>query len=460
MDDRDTIAAISTPIGKAGIGIVRLSGDSAISIANRIFVSPKGKVPGKTTHVVHYGYIIDSASKKRIDEVLIIIMKAPNTYTREDVVEISCHGGIITLREILDTVLAGGARLAEPGEFTKRAFLNGRIDLAQAEAVIDVINSRTKASLRAAMRQLNGNLSEKIGELMNDIMGMLVQLEAAVDFLEEDVEITPYSDLLQTTTRALQKTLKLINSWESGKILREGVRTTIVGRPNVGKSSLLNALVREDRSIVTSIPGTTRDIIEETISIKGIPLVIHDTAGIRHPENEIEHIGVGLTRKSLSEAELILFVVDSSDCLRKDDIKIVKELKEKVVIAILNKSDLPKVTGEEEIKRHLDCAGFSKISALTGGGINELEKTIAKIVFSETDGNGSEPLVTNVRHKNSLLKVENGLRQAQAAIMAKEPEEIVVVPLKDAIEGLGEIIGKATNEDLLDKIFAQFCIGK
>jgi len=457
---QDTIAAISTPLGSSGIGMVRLSGTDAINVANRVFVSPKGKKIGDASHVVCYGYVVNPDTGNKIDEVLVSFMRAPSTYTREDVVEFNCHGGIIPLREVLSVLLMNGARLAEPGEFTRRAFLNGRIDLAQAEAVIDIINSRTEASLKAAMHQVQGALSEKINEIMEVVLDVLAQLEAAVDFSDEDVEILPRAELGLKINDALQMVSALLNEWESGRVLRDGVRTTIIGRPNVGKSSLLNALLREKRCIVTSTPGTTRDVIEETISINGVPIIIHDTAGIRHPESEAEQMGVEFARKSLLEAELVLFVVDSSEHLGKEDVEIGKELKNKKAILVLNKSDLPKKLNEKELEDIYDFKKTIKISATKGEGIKELEEAMGNAVFSGGANFAENVLLTNVRHKKSLVKTHNGLRETQKALKENESEEFVVVPLRDAAEGLGEIIGKVTDEDLLDRIFSQFCIGK
>ncbi len=457
---QDTIAAISTPLGSSGIGMVRLSGNDAINIANKVFVSPKGKKIGDDSHVVRYGYVVNPNTGNKIDEVLVSFMRAPLTYTREDVVEFNCHGGIIPLREVLSVLLMNGARLAEPGEFTRRAFLNGRIDLAQAEAVIDIINSRTEASLKAAMHQVQGALSEKINEIMEVVLDVLAQLEAAVDFSDEDVEILPRVELGLKINDVLQRVLVLLNEWESGRVLRDGVRTTIIGRPNVGKSSLLNALLREKRCIVTSAPGTTRDVIEETISINGIPIIIHDTAGIRHPESEAEQMGVEFARKSLLEAELVLFVVDSSEHLGKEDVEIGKELKNKKAILVLNKSDLPKKLNKKELEDIYDFKKTTKISATKGEGIKELEEAMGNAVFSGGANFAENVLLTNVRHKKSLVKTRDGLRETQKALKENESEEFVVVPLRDAAEGLGEIIGKVTDEDLLDRIFSRFCIGK
>ncbi|MDO8886388.1 tRNA uridine-5-carboxymethylaminomethyl(34) synthesis GTPase MnmE [Candidatus Oleimmundimicrobium sp.] len=455
-----TIAAISTPLGTSGIGIVRLSGSDSINIASKVFLSPKRKTLSSKSHVIQYGYIFNPETGKKIDEALISIMKSPRSYTREDIVEINCHGGIVPLREVLEVVLANGARLADPGEFTKRAFLNGRIDLAQAEAVIDIINSRTEVSLGAAMRQLEGALSTEINKITDKVFEVMVQLEAAIDFSEEDLNVLPRSELSLKLENAQRKISNLLADWENGRILREGIRTTIVGRPNVGKSSLLNALLRENRCIVTSIPGTTRDIIEETISIKGVPLVMHDTAGLRHPQNEVEQLGIELSKKSISEADLVLFVVDSSDPLHKEDKEVIKELKGKRVILVLNKSDLPSAVRETTFKNILCYERCVSTSTIKEEGINELEDVVVEVVFSGKAGHAGETLVTNRRHKSSLVKALEGITEALRALKNEESEEFVIVPLKDALESLGEIVGKVTSEDLIEGIFAQFCIGK
>ena len=460
MYSHDVIAAISTSLGVSGIGIVRLSGDGVIDIATKIFVSPKGKEVSSASHVIHHGFIVDPDTGRKIDEVLISVMKGPHTYTREDVVELNCHGGPVSLRGVLGVVLANGARLAEPGEFTKRAFLNGRIDLAQAEAVVDIINSRTDASLRAAMHQLQGELSAKINEIMDEVLEVAIQLEATIDFSEEDIDLLPRTELNSKLEIARLRATDLLSSWENGRVLREGVRASIVGRPNVGKSSLLNALLKEKRCIVTSIPGTTRDIIEETISVRGVPLIIHDTAGIRHPENEVEQIGVELSKKSIFEAGLVIFVVDSSEPLSKEDIKVIDELKGKRSILVLNKSDLPNIVKEKDFANLLKYKRCVNISATKREGIEELEEAIVETVFSGKAGLADETLITNVRHKNSLVKALEGITEAQVGLEENRSEEFVIVSLKYALEGLGEIVGKVTDGDLLSRIFAQFCIGK
>lgn len=457
----DTIAAISTPIGEGGIGIVRINGAKAVEIGARIFNSPSGKdLKEAQTYTMYYGYITDPKTQQTIDEVIVSVMLAPRTFTREDVVEINCHGGIVPLKRVLELVLRQGARLAEPGEFAKRAFLNGRIDLAQAEATIDIIRSKTDASLQLALRQLGGGLSEKTQAIRQEIIFMLAHIEAAIDFPEEDIEEIEYQELKIRARGAWQKTKDLLATADSGKILREGLKTTIIGRPNVGKSSLLNALLKEKRAIVTDIPGTTRDIIEEVVNIRGVPLKIIDTAGIRETEDLVEKIGVERARESLEEADLVLFLLNWGEELQEEDREIITLLNNKKRIIILNKTDLPEKLGEGEIKKIFPEETILKLSLKEGMGLIELEKTIEEMVFAGQAFSLESALVTNIRHKNLLEKAEKSLQETVKALDSGMPTDLISIDLKDVLHYLGEITGETVSDDVIDQIFSQFCIGK
>ena len=457
----DTIAAISTPIGEGGIGIVRINGEKAVEIGARIFSSPSGKdLKEAQTYTMYYGYIIDPEIQQTIDEVIVSVMLAPRTFTREDVVEINCHGGIVPLKRVLELVLRQGARLAEPGEFAKRAFLNGRIDLAQAEATIDIIRSKTEASLQLALRQLGGGLSEKTQTIRQEIIFMLAHIEAAIDFPEEDIEEIESQELKTRAREAWQKTKELLATADSGKILREGLKTAIIGRPNVGKSSLLNALLKEKRAIVTDIPGTTRDIIEEVVNIRGVPLKIVDTAGIRETEDLVEKIGVERARESLEEADLVLFLLNWGEELQEEDREIIALLSNKKRIIILNKTDLPQKLEEGEIKEIFPEETILKLSLKEGLGLADLEKTIEEMVFAGQAFSLESSLVTNIRHKNLLEKAEKSLQEANQALDSGMPTDLLSIDLKDALHYLGEITGETVSDDVIDQIFSQFCIGK
>lgn len=461
MHLQDTIAAISTPIGEGGIGIVRLSGDQAVEIADTFFRAASGiTLKNATSHTLLYGFVVDPKTGKKIDEVLVTLLRRPRTYTREDTVEINCHGGIVALRQTLLLALESGCRMAEPGEFTKRAFLNGRIDLAQAEAVIDIIRSRTAASLQVAICQLEGRLSQKVKALREALLNVQAHLEAAIDFPEED--LSPFSGqrLRQETERIFSEMMRLMENAESGQVYREGIKAAIVGKPNVGKSSLLNALARENKAIVTSIPGTTRDIIEEVVSIRGIPLHLRDTAGLREPGDEIEQIGVELSRKSIREADLVLYVADGSEPLTSEDFSIISETKHKKTLVVVNKIDLPERIEEEMLRQALEPERLVKISALSGDGLEDLEQAVVDLVFAGKVFSLDDTLVSSVRHQHALKKAAEGLKEAVTATENNFPEEITATVVRDAIDALGEIVGETATEDLLDKIFSEFCIGK
>lgn len=468
MDLKDTIAAISTPLGESGIGIVRLSGDKALPIVNTFFKSPKRKELKKAgSYTVSYGFIFNPKTQKKIDEVLVTVMKAPHSYTREDVVEINCHGGIIPLKETLELTLKSGARLAEPGEFTKRAFLNGRLDLAQAEAVADIIRAKTEAASGAALNQLEGRLSTKIREIRTNLLEVLSHLEAAIDFSDEDIETLSAQELLPKIGKTEGKIGELLKKASFGRILREGVKTVLAGRPNVGKSSLLNALLKEDRAIVTAEPGTTRDLIEETLNLKGIPLRIQDTAGLRKPRGEAERLGVEKAKEILLRADLALLIIDGSEPLTPEDLNLLEEAKrahfkkETKTLIVLNKIDLPLKVSPQDIEIKTNSTRIIKTSATKEWGLQALEEAIVKLVFS----GGVNPaeggaLVTNVRHQRALEKASESLGELVKVLRKGFPEEIAATILKEALSHLGEIIGEVTTKDLLDQIFEDFCIGK
>ena len=458
----DTIAAIATPLGEGGIGIVRISGSEALKVAKSIFISNKVKNWfDNINYGLVYGHIIDPVNKKFIDEVLLGIMRAPNSYTREDVVEINCHGGIVPLRKTFELVLAYGARLAEAGEFTKRAFLNGRLDLVQAESVIDVIRSKTEDGLSLAVNQLKGGLSEKIYELQDKVLSLLAYIEAVIDFPEDDIEV---STLDQISLKVLD-ILKEINEWvkmaQAGKIYREGLAVVIAGKPNVGKSSLLNALLREKRAIVTEVPGTTRDVIEEYINIKGIPVKIIDTAGLRETGDVVEKIGVQFSREKIAEADIILYMVDIKSGLTMADYDIIHELRNQQIIVIINKIDTG--LGLEIEKKLYEVYGelaVVEISALKEFGIDKLEEAIANKVFLGNVVASDDILISNIRHKNVLHRVISYLEDVLEGISTGVPLDLVSIDIRDAWQALGEITGSTVTEDIIDKIFTDFCIGK
>ena len=455
----DTIAAISTAIGEAGIGIVRISGEDALEMGWNVFKSAKiDDINNVENRKLLYGHILDGDTV--IDEVLIVFMKEPYTYTRENMVEIYCHGGIISIKKVLELILKKGARLAEPGEFTKRAFLNGRLDLAQAEAVIDIIRSKTDKSFQVSLDQLEGNLSTKIKEIRNILLSMLAHIEVSIDFPDEDVEVSTLNELEKNAMEVKEKISTLLSTSGRGKILRDGLNTVILGKPNVGKSSLLNAIVRENRAIVTDVPGTTRDIIEEYINIDGIPLKIIDTAGIRNTNDLVEKIGVDKAKKTVEQADLVIEIFDTSRDLTDDDIQIIELIKYKKTIILLNKSDLPNEFNDDYIKKHLKNVEIIKTSIKTGDGIEDLENSIRNMFYSGEVEINSDVVVSNVRHKNQLEKAYNDIVSVIEDIKSMVPIDCLEVDLKNCWENLGEISGDTIGEDILDKIFSEFCIGK
>ncbi len=455
----DTIAAIATAMSNSGIGIVRISGDEALEVADRIFRPKKGsrKVSDMETHTIHYGYVVDG--DEVVDEVMLLIMKAPRSYTCEDTIEIDCHGGVLVMKKILETVLKYGARPAEPGEFTKRAFLNGRIDLSQAESVIDVINAQNELALKSSVSQLQGAVLEKIKDIRAVVLHEIAFIESALDD-PEHVSLDGYPEQLhEIMTDAHAKVKKLLDSSDNGKMLKEGINTAIVGKPNAGKSSLLNILVGEERAIVTEIAGTTRDILQEQIQIGGIGLNVIDTAGIRDTEDVVEKIGVNKSREYIEKADLIIYVVDSSTELDENDREIIEAIQDKKAIVLLNKSDLDSKIDAEKLKTCLDKPILS-ISAKNRTGIQELEDLIEEMFFSGKLSFNNEVYITNIRHKNALTEAESSLNMVLQSIDDGMPEDFFTIDMMNAYETLGTIIGESVGEDLVNEIFSKFCMGK
>ncbi|MEK6582838.1 MAG: tRNA uridine-5-carboxymethylaminomethyl(34) synthesis GTPase MnmE [Nitrospirota bacterium] len=463
----DTIAAISTPLGEGGIGIVRLSGKDAFKIADRLFHSPKGKKISDTpSHRIIYGFVKDPSTNDTVDEVLVSVMRSPNTYTREDIVEINCHGGMLPLRKVLELVIKEGARLADPGEFTKRAFLNGRLDLSEAEAVIDLIRAKTDEAGRIALEQLKGRLSVKILKLREALTQICTFVEAYIDFPEEEIEISSKKEMLESTGSILAELESLLKTYEEGRFFREGLGAAIVGRPNVGKSSLLNALLQKDRAIVTNMPGTTRDIIEEYLNINGLPLRIIDTAGIRESHDMAEREGVKRSLKAIEDADLVIAVVDGSEPLKNEDFEVLGKIKGKNAIIAINKSDLISPKERESRRAEVASALFSyasqiiSISALKEDGLEELKDTI----FSSCVKNWKEQkegiIITNLRHKIAIQAAYDSLGNALKSMETNQPVEITAIDLREALDRIGEIVGAVTTDDILNRIFSDFCIGK
>jgi tRNA modification GTPase trmE len=456
---KETIAAIATGMSNSGIGIIRMSGPEAISIADGIFVSARKnfKLTEAATHTVHYGNIV--YEDNIIDEVLIIIMKAPNSYTREDVVEIDCHGGVYVMKKILDILIKSGARTAEPGEFTKRAFLNGRIDLTQAEAVIDIINSKNKYALSNSVKLLNGKLSEQITKIRKDLINNIAYIEAALDD-PEHISLDNYGDkLLITVDNYIDKVDNLIKTVDNGKIFTQGVKTVIIGKPNAGKSSILNILAGYDRAIVTDIAGTTRDTIEEQINLAGITLNLVDTAGIRNTKDIVEEIGVNKAKELVEEADLILYVVDSSTELDENDYNILNIIKNRKTVILLNKSDLDTVTDADSISKITDSKVIS-VSAKDNTGLDELSETIVKLFASGEIDYNDEVYVSGERNKEALEETLESLKLVKKSINEGLPEDFYTIDLMNAYEQLGKITGESVEDDLVNEIFSKFCMGK
>ena len=458
----DTIAAIATAMTNSGIGIIRISGEDAFTVIDRIYQSKNGKkkLSEEKSHTVHYGYIVDDTKENKIiDEVMVLIMRAPNTYTREDTVEIDCHGGVLVMQKILDTVVCHGARPAEPGEFTKRAFLNGRIDLTQAESVMDVISSKNEFALKSSISQLQGSLQKEIKELREKIIYEIAFIESALDD-PEHINIDGYGQKLKTVAEECKERIEhLLDTADNGKILKEGIDTVIVGKPNAGKSSLMNVLLKKERAIVTDIAGTTRDVLEEQMNLNGITLNIIDTAGIRDTEDLVEKIGVDKAKDYLVNADLIIYVVDSSTPLDENDEKIMEMIKDRTALVLLNKSDLDTVTTEEMIASHLDQK-IIKVSMKENQGVDELENAIKELFFHGKVELNDEVYITNARHKAALSNAKDSLNMVLDSIAMEMPEDFYSIDLMNTYEELGNILGESLGEDLVNEIFSKFCTGK
>jgi len=457
----DTIAAIATPLGEGGIGIVRISGDRALKVLERVF---RGKRERKweecPSHTMYYGHVVDPQTGETVDEALVALMRAPHSYTTEDVVEFHCHGGIQAVRKTLAVVLSAGCRLAEPGEFTRRAFLNGRLDLAQAEAVIDVIRASTERGLSLAVQHLGGGLSNRVKGIREEILGLLAAIEAGVDFPDEvgEADATKIIEAVHDIAADLRM---LDATAQAGKLYREGIRLVIAGKPNVGKSSLLNALLREKRAIVTDLPGTTRDVIEEVINIKGIPARIMDTAGIRETSDLVERLGVEKTRELLAEADLILLVVDRTTGLNSEDEHIRELVKGRRLLVVLNKMDAqPGKVTKEDVQEWAGGAPLVGVSALHQEGIGALENTIADLVLAGKVYGQDQTLVTRARHQDAIQRAARHLEEVLNGLVAGVAKDILTVDLYGALDALGEVTGETVGEDVLDRIFSDFCIGK
>ncbi|WP_230398657.1 tRNA uridine-5-carboxymethylaminomethyl(34) synthesis GTPase MnmE [Novisyntrophococcus fermenticellae] len=455
----DTIAAISTAMAPSGIGIVRLSGKDAVCIADKIYKTPKKnkKLSEQSTHTIHYGWIKDGDTN--IDEVLVMLMRGPHTYTGEDTVEIDCHGGILSVKKVLETAVKHGARPAEPGEFTKRAFLNGRIDLSQAEAVMDVISAKNEYALKSSLGQLKGSVLGRIKEIRDTLIYELAFIESALDD-PEHITIDGYGEKLNVVVEEqIEKINRLLSTVDEGKLIHEGIKTVIVGKPNVGKSSILNLLVGEEKAIVTDIAGTTRDVLEENINLQGISLRMLDTAGIRDALDKVEQIGVERAREHAKDADLILYIVDASVPMDKNDEQIIELIKDKKAIVILNKSDLKCVVSIQNIKKEVD-APVLLMSAKENSGLTELQDIIKSLFFKGELIFNDEIYITNIRHKKSLEDARISLKQVKQSIDMKMPEDFFTIDLISAYESLGEITGESMGEDLINEIFSKFCTGK
>lgn len=457
----DTIAAIATPYGEGGIGIIRISGEESENILEKIFKPSNNKaVCADSSRKLLYGHVYDPDSGEIIDEVLAVYMKGPNTYTCEDVVEIDCHGGIVPLRRILEVVFAAGARPAERGEFTKRAFLNGRIDLTQAEAVIDLVRAKADRSFDVAMDQLQGRLSESIKTIRAKLMDLLVELTVNIDYPDEDIEIITYERLKDGLEEVKKDIEKLISGSNTGRLISEGIRVAIIGKPNVGKSSLMNALLKESRAIVTDIPGTTRDTIEETLSISGIPVVLTDTAGIRETEDEIESIGIERSKLSFNKADLVLFMIDGSRELSDEDRKIAEYVEPGKTVAVINKCDKEQIVSLDEVKALIPETEVIQTSLAEPEGSEVIEHIITDRVMSGETTQGESVTVTNARHVHLLKEARQSVSDALSLVDINESVEIIEIDVNQAYVSLGEIIGEAVGDDIIDEVFSRFCLGK
>ena len=458
MYEQDTIAAIATPVGEGAVAIVRVSGPDAERIAAEVFVRAEGKNGRLASHRLYHGKIQDPGSKKIFDEILLAVMRKPRSYTGEDVVELYCHGGTFVVRRVLELVLSRGVRHAEPGEFTKRAFLNGRIDLAQAEAVLDIIRARTEKGVELAVHQASGELSTWVHELREDLLEILVQVEAAIDFPEEEIELLQQSELIGKIESLRSKIGEIITTYDWGRLLRDGARVCICGKPNVGKSSLLNALLGEQRVIVTPIPGTTRDVIEEAVDLDGLPVVLWDTAGIRMTQDQVEKLGVEFSLAHLEKADAAIVVLDGSSELTADDLSCLKRTTSKKRLIVLNKNDLPLAVDIAVLDKAVSGTELIHLSATRGTGLDGLKRSLRKLLLNTE----VEPSVvlTNLRHRAALVGGNQALSLAVDSLQARCAAEFVAVSLQEASERLEEIVGQLTNDDILERVFSKFCIGK
>lgn len=458
--DFDTITSISTPMGEGAIGIVRLSGPQAIEIGDILYKGKK-KLSEVETHTINYGHIIDPETNETVEEVMVSVLRAPKTFTREDIIEINCHGGILTINRILELTMTYGARMAEPGEYTKRAFLNGRIDLSQAEAVMDFIRSKTDRASKVAMNQIEGRLSDLIKKQRQSILEILAQVEVNIDYPEyDDVEDATTDFLLEQSKRIKEEINQLLETGAQGKIMREGLSTVIVGRPNVGKSSMLNNLIQDNKAIVTEVAGTTRDVLEEYVNVRGVPLRLVDTAGIRDTEDIVEKIGVERSRKALSEADLILFVLNNNEPLTEDDQTLFEVIKNEDVIVIINKTDLEQRLDVSELREMIGDMPLIQTSMLKQEGIDELEIQIKDLFFGGEVQNQDMTYVSNSRHFSLLKQARQSIQDAIDAAESGIPMDMVQIDLTRTWEILGEIIGESASDELIDQLFSQFCLGK
>lgn len=455
----DTIAAVATAYGEGGIGIIRISGEKSLDILNDIF-----EFGGETDKIISrrmtYGKIVDKENNSIIDEVLAVYMKGPKTYTAEDVVEINCHGSTVSLRKTLALVLRKGARMAEPGEFTKRAFLNGRLDLSQAEAVIDIVKAKTDKSFDVAISQLEGSLSLKIMEIRQKLLDLLVDITVNIDYPDEDIEELTYDKLEENIMLIGDMIEKLLSTASTGRMIREGIRVAIVGKPNVGKSSLMNGLLREARAIVTEIPGTTRDTIEEAVSIRNIPVYLVDTAGIRDTSDKVERLGIEKSKEAFNNADFVIFIIDGSRELSKEDIEIAQHLEGRKSLVLINKNDLPRAFDNDAVMNLIPDAQIIETSLLNEDGIGDVEDFIERLVYGGEISQKGSMMVNNVRHIELLEKSRDSLRDALNMTVAKEALDFIEVDVKNAYERLGEIIGETVSDDIIDEVFARFCLGK
>ncbi len=459
--DFETIAAISTPPGEGGIGIVRLSGDESLEIAEKVYKLGSKVLSEQPSHTIHYGNIYHPQTNEKIDEVLVTVMRAPKTYTREDIVEINTHGGVHVTNKVLQILLSSGARLAEPGEFTKRAFLNGRVDLSQAEAVMDVIRAKTDRAMHNAISQLDGNLSELIRNIRQEILETLAQVEVNIDYPEyDDVEEMTTKILKEKTIEAKKQVENILETAQQGKILRDGLATAIIGRPNVGKSSLLNAFARSDKAIVTNIAGTTRDTVEEYVNVKGVPLKLIDTAGIRETEDEVERIGVSRSKKAIDEAELVLVVIDQSQELIEEDFELLELTEGKERLIILNKMDLEQGLNMDKLIEKFEKDNIIPISVTERQGIQEIENQIVDLFFTGKTGEKDATYISNIRHISLLESSVQALEEVIEGIELGMPVDLVQIDLTRAWDNLGEVTGDSVQDELITQLFSQFCLGK